>query len=245
MGASVWARRPPPAPWPGPPATWPEQPATLAALPGLRRRLRAAIADGELPAGCDDGERLLLVVEELVSNALRHGRPPVTVTVTAPRLGWLVAVSDTAAGRPPVPALGRDPARGGMGLSLVARICGAHGWVAEDAAKVVWARVPYLELLRTDRAHRATDRARGLAERLVETADRTARTLDALAVQADSGGRTDVAGRCRSGARRARLEAERARWVVLTAPGPRSDARRTAPPPPPLGRTSSPVPGVL
>ncbi|MGY1670450.1 ATP-binding protein [Geodermatophilus sp. SYSU D00710] len=224
-GPSVWARRPPPAPWLGRPATWPEQPDTPAALAGLRRRLRSAIDDGGLPAGCDGGERLLLVTEELVSNALRHGRPPVGVTVTAPRLGWLVAVSDTATDLPPVPAIGRDPAHGGTGLSLVARVCGAHGWVAEDDGKVVWARVPYLELLRTDRVDRATERAVRLAEDLAETAAGAARTLETLAGQADSAGRTDVARRFRSAARRARLEAERARWTVITAPRPAAGSR--------------------
>jgi signal transduction histidine kinase len=68
---------------------WHEQPGSTAALAGLRHRLRTALDDEVLPTGADDGERLLLVVEELVSNALRHGRSPAQVSVTAHALGWL------------------------------------------------------------------------------------------------------------------------------------------------------------
>jgi hypothetical protein len=180
-----------------------------------------------LPAGCDEGERLLLVVEELASNSLRHGRPPVHVTITAARLGWLVAVSDIATDQPPVPALDRDPARGGMGLSLVARLCGSHGWAVGDGCKTVWALVPYLERLRTERVHDAIDRARILAARLVETAAALAETLDVLASGADAAGRTAAASGYRSRATRARLEAERARRAALTASSEVPDPRRT------------------
>jgi len=62
--------------------------------------------------------------------------------VTAGRCGWLVEVSDAAGGLPPAPAVGRDPALGGLGLYLVAQISAAHGWrPEEDGRKIVWARV--------------------------------------------------------------------------------------------------------
>jgi anti-sigma regulatory factor (Ser/Thr protein kinase) len=226
MGMSVWTRRPLPAPCPDGPARWQAQPEGVAGLPGLRRRVRAAVAQRALPAGCDDGERLLLVVEELVSNALRHGRPPVHVSITAAHLGWLVAVSDVATDRPPLPALYRDPARGGMGLSLVARLCACHGWAVEDDVKSVWAQVPYLERPRTERVQEAVARARLLAGHLAEIAARTAESLDALASGADAAGRPAAAGGYRSGAARALSVAERARWAVLG--GSRPPAGRPA-----------------
>ncbi|MGY1622788.1 ATP-binding protein [Geodermatophilus sp. SYSU D00965] len=217
MSVSVWAHHPPPVRDPHRTATWEGQPGSTADLAVLRRRVRAALHDGSLPTGTDDGERLLLVVEELVSNALRHGRPPVHVTVTAAVLGWLVAVSDAAPGRPPTPALDRDPGLGGMGLSLVARMCGARGWVVEDGRKVVWARVPYREPLPPDRLQEVTRDVLALATRLVASAVQVAATLEELARDADEAGRAQVAGRYRNRAARARLDAERARWVVLTA----------------------------
>ena len=66
------------------------------------------------------------------------------VVVTAVGSGWLVEVSDAAGDEPPVPAVGRDAALGGLGLYLVAQLAAAHGWTAEDGGrKVVWARVDF------------------------------------------------------------------------------------------------------
>lgn len=98
-----------------------------------RRRHHANAADGEAI------ERLLLAFEELVSNGLRHGLPPVRAVVTAFGSWWLVEVSDAAVDHPPTPAWGRDAAQGGLGLPLVARICAAHGWHTDGARKNVWA----------------------------------------------------------------------------------------------------------
>ena len=119
-------------------------PTTLAEVRALRMQLRATIADVGRPAGAqdDDVDRLLLAFEELVSNGLRHGGSPVRVVVTATGSGWLVEVSDAAGDSPPVPAVGRDAALGGLGLYLVAQLSAAHGWAAVDGGrKVVWARV--------------------------------------------------------------------------------------------------------
>ena len=120
-------------------------PAGLADLTADRRRLAAALHDGARPPGADEGavERLLLAYEELASNALRHGGRPVEVTVAGHDTFWLLAVSDAAADRPPSPAIGRDPARGGLGLYLVARLCDAHGWTTDGHRKTVWARIDH------------------------------------------------------------------------------------------------------
>src|SRR3954452_20886223 len=107
--------------------------------------LSAALDNGARPTGADDGavDRLLLAFEELASNALRHGRPPVRVAVTTTGGWWLLKVSDTAVDLPPIPAVGRDAALGGLGLYLVARICATHGWDADGLRAVAWCRIDY------------------------------------------------------------------------------------------------------
>jgi anti-sigma regulatory factor (Ser/Thr protein kinase) len=145
MTEALWARRPRPEPDPAARTVAAGSPTTLAELRALRLRLRAT-AGGDLPpgagAGSDDLDRLLLVFEELVSNSLRHGRAPVRAAVTALSGGWLVEASDAAGDAPPVPAVGRDAALGGLGLYLVAQLSGAHGWAPDgEGRKVVWARV--------------------------------------------------------------------------------------------------------
>jgi anti-sigma regulatory factor (Ser/Thr protein kinase) len=114
-------------------------------LAGIRAELRTRldeIADGP-DAHSAAGERLLLAVEELTSNALRHGEAPVRTDVTATDNGWLLAVTDQAGDRPPVQAVDRDPALGGLGLQLTAMLSSAHGWVTEDTCKHVWAFLPH------------------------------------------------------------------------------------------------------
>jgi anti-sigma regulatory factor (Ser/Thr protein kinase) len=146
MIEAPWAHRPrPDLSFPAHPILSGE-PNTLAELRALRLRLRSQLSNGGRPAGADDEDldRLLLAFEELVSNGLRHGGSPVQVVVTAAGSAWLVEVSDAAGDSPPVPAVGRDAALGGLGLYLVAQLSGAHGWTAEDdGRKVVWARVDF------------------------------------------------------------------------------------------------------
>jgi anti-sigma regulatory factor (Ser/Thr protein kinase) len=100
-------------------------------------------APGSPGADEDALERLLLAFEELVSNGMRHGRAPVRAAVTAFDGCWLLEVSDADVDRPPAPAVGRDPASGGLGLHLVASICTAHGWQPEGSRKTVWALVEH------------------------------------------------------------------------------------------------------
>jgi two-component sensor histidine kinase len=141
MIKTEWPQRPP-EPVPELTVRWEGLPRAAADLTRLRRELRAAV--GRLPEQDDDGEgldRLLLVFEELASNGLRHGRPPVRILLATVPTGWLIDVSDAAADRPPVPARARDAAAGGMGLPLVARLAAAHGWTVHEERKHVWARI--------------------------------------------------------------------------------------------------------
>jgi hypothetical protein len=185
----------------------------------MRLQLRMALESGRLPGGTDGGERLLLVFEELVSNGLRHGRPPVGVTVAAVDGGWQLEVSDAAPDQPPTPAVGRDAADGGMGLSMVARISDAHGWAVDGGRKIVWSQVGSMSTSESplpERLHAATERACGLAVRLTATATRLAATRDELAAQAIAEHRPKDARRHRVAAVRARRMAEQARRA---APG--------------------------
>jgi len=112
-----------------------------AQLTAARRTLRDDLAGDALPAGADadDVERLLLAFEELASNGLRHSGQSITVRVAGCAHGWLIDVSDARPDDPPVPAVDRDPAFGGLGLHLIARLAAGHGWVTAGARKHVWA----------------------------------------------------------------------------------------------------------
>src|SRR4051812_8007943 len=142
MSETVWAPRPRPAPGPDEITVGVWAPAEPGDLTADRRALATAIGGQQHSADrAEDeaAERLLLAFEELVSNGLRHGLPPVRASVIAFGGWWLLEVSDAAAHRAPAPAWGRDAARGGLGLPLVARICAAHGWDTDGERKNVWA----------------------------------------------------------------------------------------------------------
>src|SRR5215210_4742435 len=137
----LWPYRSPPETGSGRSTVWRGEPATWAELSAQRSRLRSAVVAGGRPPDDDDLHRLLLVFEELGTNGLRHGRPPVRVTVDATGTGWLLEVSDSGVADPPVPAVGRDAAEGGLGLYMVARLCADHGWDVRGDRKHVWGRV--------------------------------------------------------------------------------------------------------
>ncbi|WP_369138356.1 ATP-binding protein [Modestobacter versicolor] len=137
-----------PSRWPlGPPPAgedrWSWSPQLLAELPHIRRDLRRALpADHAGPCTEVDDElheRLVLLMDELLSNALRHGDAPVVGAVRRTDSAWLLVVSDAAADTPPHPAHDRDPALGGLGLRMVADLSAGYGWCSEDGRKCVWA----------------------------------------------------------------------------------------------------------
>ncbi|MGY1735770.1 ATP-binding protein [Geodermatophilus sp. SYSU D00684] len=211
MDGTTWAHRPPPAPSARAATVWRGQVRTAAELTRMRMRLRGALAADGLPEAT--GEQLLLAVEELVSNGLRHGRPPVTAAVTADG-GWLLEVSDAARDCPPVPAVDRDAAAGGMGLPMVARLSAAHGWHADGDGKTVWAWLGSPAppaLLLPERVARASQRARELGRLLADTDTRLAATFDRLTAEAAERGRADRADTYRTAARRFRRDAAQGR----------------------------------
>jgi anti-sigma regulatory factor (Ser/Thr protein kinase) len=141
MGGVAWPLRPIPD---GRGEVWRWDLSGLAALPAVRAALRSRLGTVGFPAPDEDtaSERLVLAFDELASNALRHGESPVVATVVAGSGGWLLDVSDRAPETMPTPAVDRDPAHGGLGLHLVARLSVAHGWYVDDGCKHVWACLP-------------------------------------------------------------------------------------------------------
>jgi anti-sigma regulatory factor (Ser/Thr protein kinase) len=141
MDTEPWDQLPPPDVSERATAHWRWVIARPAQLTAARGVLRRDLTCDDLPRGADsdDVDRLLLAFEELASNGLRHTGQPVTVTVTGTTAGWLVTVSDVRPDHPPVPAVDRDPAFGGMGLHLIARLSARYGWAAIGPRKHVWA----------------------------------------------------------------------------------------------------------
>ena len=139
MTSTLWPRRPLPV-VDGDIAAW--DLTSLGQLPGVRVELREVLLDhADHPDGPAPVDALLLAFDELVSNGLRHGTGPVRARLVINSTGWLLDVSDQAAGRPPAPAVDRDPARGGLGLHLIARLTTAHGWTVSAGRKHVWAHL--------------------------------------------------------------------------------------------------------
>lgn len=121
---------------------WHQDLNSIAELVNFRARLRAELTGSATvvhPEREHWSERLVLIADELASNALRHGGAPVRAALSRSGEDWLIAVADSAAGIPPQPAQGRDPSRGGFGLYLVADLAHAHGWRSQGREKIVWA----------------------------------------------------------------------------------------------------------
>jgi anti-sigma regulatory factor (Ser/Thr protein kinase) len=113
-------------------------------LPRVRAQLRRGLA--EQSTGTDEAadldEAVVLAFDEMASNALRHGGGGVRARVQQTPDAWLVEVRDSAAQRPPQPAVGRDPSQGGLGLYLIAEMADDHGWHLTEGQKSVWALLP-------------------------------------------------------------------------------------------------------
>lgn len=84
-------------------------------------------------------ERAILVIDELTSNALRHGSPPSSLHIADEDHRWVVMVIDAAPDRLPTPAIERPAGQGGYGLYVVADLTSAHGVHYEADRKLVWA----------------------------------------------------------------------------------------------------------
>ncbi|OXM56143.1 ATP-binding protein [Amycolatopsis thailandensis] len=106
----------------------------LAELARVRRWARTALE--EVPGW--ELDEVIIVLDELVSNALRHGTPPRRVRLLR-KTGWLrIEVEDscvdTACARPPSDT-------GGRGLALIESCAMLWGQDQRETGKVVWAEL--------------------------------------------------------------------------------------------------------
>jgi anti-sigma regulatory factor (Ser/Thr protein kinase) len=112
----------------------------VAELPAVRADVRRELTGPALDSVTPDLiDRLVLALDEMASNALRHGGGHVEASIGRTGDAYLIEVTDQA---PQSPAVGRDPSFGGLGLYLIAELAALHGWYASDGRKHVWALLP-------------------------------------------------------------------------------------------------------
>ena len=97
---------------------------------------RHAVADwlGSVP--CDQAtiEEIVLVVSELVTNAVVHARSAPLITAVFDDGRLRLEVHDDSLEPPTI----RPPVDGGFGLHLVSRLTDGWGWVPTPTGKQVW-----------------------------------------------------------------------------------------------------------
>jgi anti-sigma regulatory factor (Ser/Thr protein kinase) len=141
-------RRPPgPLPYEG---VWRfTAPAVDASVPQARRAVRDLLVQQDVPVTDDLVQGLLLIVSELVTNAVKHAAllSPMVAVEVAVGAEWVrIAVEDNHPYRPT--ALEADHARtGGRGLLLVREVTREAGGVCDvehtaSGGKVVWVALP-------------------------------------------------------------------------------------------------------
>ncbi|MBK5305608.1 MAG: ATP-binding protein [Frankiaceae bacterium] len=115
-----------------------ELPSDLTAAGAARAETRRVLPGWRLGALLDP---VLLVVSELVGNAVRHGRPPFDMRLRKAGEGVRVDVHDEEPAEPTLKEAGPD-AESGRGLLLVNAVASESGVdQIEGDGKVVWARV--------------------------------------------------------------------------------------------------------
>lgn len=101
----------------------------------VRARATEELAPSNLPR--EQVETVLLVITELLSNAVEHGRPPIRLHVTVSGRWVRVEVQDAGPGGPQ--KLPLDPQRlRGRGVQLVEAVSSEWGWMRDPTGKTVW-----------------------------------------------------------------------------------------------------------
>ena len=117
--------------------TWKSRP-PVSAVPFVRDQLRRVLSEWGV-AG-EDAEPTLLVVTELMSNAVDHAEPPVLIAVSFAAQSVRVEVRDAASEPPRLQHPSSWTVRG-RGLQLVDALSSRWGWTEEAVGKTVWAEV--------------------------------------------------------------------------------------------------------
>jgi two-component sensor histidine kinase len=107
-------------------------------LRSLRAQLRHHAGLWGLPDDCVD--RIVMIVNELASNAFDHARTGCAVTVRHTRALVRVLVADGSP-LPPRRAPHNVKAVRGRGLQMVSALANRWGWTARNGGKTVWAAV--------------------------------------------------------------------------------------------------------
>lgn len=121
-------------------ASWHELDAVPLA-PSRARRMLADLLDGSPADRGSARDDAMIVVSELVTNALLHGHPPIRIAFDVSAACIRIEVADGAAGSSPLvrPAPPDDP--GGRGMLLVSELVDRWGYDEADGIKVVWAEL--------------------------------------------------------------------------------------------------------
>jgi anti-sigma regulatory factor (Ser/Thr protein kinase) len=119
---------------------------TLAAQPAAvseARRWVGGVAKGHVDG--EQAEKLRLVVSEIVTNALRHGRETarIDLAVTPKREFLCVQVTDDGPGLVPRPRALEPDDEGGYGLFFVEQLTRRWGVTREDRRTRVWFELDY------------------------------------------------------------------------------------------------------
>jgi anti-sigma regulatory factor (Ser/Thr protein kinase) len=112
-----------------------------ATAPAAARREAAEFA-ARLGAGSAAAWRLLVVVSELVTNAVQHGDPPVTLILERRAEAILVEVEDGGAAEPELRVQPERWSGRGRGLEIVVALGRTWGWRPRPGGKIVWCEVP-------------------------------------------------------------------------------------------------------
>ena len=108
-------------------------------VPGnARQRLAPVLAGWGLAS--DHRDDALLVINELLANAVEHARTPLVLMVSFTGTALLVEVRDESVAEPRLQPIDLQAARG-RGLQFVDALARRWSWTADASGKTVWAEI--------------------------------------------------------------------------------------------------------